>query len=119
MADVDALKIDLEYLKDLTKKMVKIPSPPGEEKNIGLFITAELKKMGIASQLQKVEKDRQNVLAKVKGRTVNTILFQGHMDTIPAYGWKEAFQPREKDGRIYGRGSADMKSSIACVLAAM
>ena len=41
------IRIDLNYLKDLTKKMVKIPSPPGREKEVALFIASELEKIGI------------------------------------------------------------------------
>ncbi|OGP95551.1 MAG: hypothetical protein A2157_16470 [Deltaproteobacteria bacterium RBG_16_47_11] len=113
------IRIDLNYLRDLTKKMVKIPSPPGKEKEVALFIASELERIGIKGKLQRAEKDRYNVFAKMKGKTNKSILFQGHMDTIPDYGWKEAFWPKEKDGRIYGRGSVDMKSSIACAIAAM
>ena len=113
------IRIDMNYLKNLTKKMIKIPSPSGKEKAIALFIASELDKIGIKNKLQKAEKDRYNVIAEMKGRTKKSILFQGHIDTIPDDGWKEAFLPREKDGRIYGRGSVDMKSSVACLIAAL
>lgn len=46
----------------------------------------------------------------------------GHTDVVPADDWKFAehgpFQPTVKDGRLYGRGSCDMKGSVACALAA-
>jgi len=113
------IKIDTQYLKDLTKKMIKIPSPSGKEKEIALFLASELDKIGIKNKLQKVEKDRYNVIAEMKGKTKRSILFQGHIDTIPDYGWEEAFLPKEKNGRIYGRGSVDMKSSVACVIASL
>ena len=113
------IRIDMSYLKDLTKRLVKIPSPPGKEKEVSLFIASELDKIGIKNKLQRVEKDRYNVIAEKKGKTKKTILFQGHIDTIPDYGWKEAFLAKEKSGRIYGRGCVDMKSSVACVMAAL
>ena len=43
-----------------------------------------------------------------------------HMDTVPFdAGWNEAVQPAERDGRIYGRGSCDVKGYLACILAAV
>lgn len=112
-------QVNTDYLKDLTKKMIRIPSPPGEEKKIANLITSELEKSGIKNELQMVEENRLNVIAKINGKSDKSILFQGHMDTIPAYGWKDAFSGREKGGMIYGRGSVDMKSSLACVITAM
>lgn len=112
-------EINLEYLKYLAKELIRIPSPSGREKEIAVFIKSELEKIGIESKLQKVEGDRSNVLARMRGKSNKNILFQGHFDTVPAYEWKEAFSGEEKDAVIYGRGSVDMKSAIACVIAAM
>lgn len=45
------------------------------------------------------------------------LVFYGHIDVVPAEGW-EAFKPRVSNGKVYGRGAADMKGSIvACLLA--
>ena len=115
----DVPGINLEYLKYLTKELIRIPSPSGKEKEIAAFIRSELEKIGIENKLQRVEGDRSNVLAGIGGKSNKNILFQGHVDTVPASGWKEAFSGDEKDSMIYGRGSVDMKSAIACVIAAM
>ena len=41
----------------------------------------------------------------------------GHIDTVPAIGWSEnPFEARIADGKIYGRGSCDMKGSVACMI---
>jgi len=112
-------QVNTDYLKNLTKKMIRIPSPSGEEKKIANLIASELEKSGIKNELQMVEENRLNVIAKINGKSDKNILFQGHMDTIPAYGWKDAFSGQEKGGMIYGRGSVDMKSSLACVITAM
>jgi len=45
------------------------------------------------------------------------IMLHGHVDVVDAD--EEMFEPIEKDGRIYGRGSADMKSGLACLMKAM
>lgn len=41
----------------------------------------------------------------------------GHIDTVPAIGWSEnPFEARIIDGKMYGRGSCDMKGSVACMI---
>jgi succinyl-diaminopimelate desuccinylase len=46
------------------------------------------------------------------------LIFYGHIDVVPAEGW-DAFKPSVQDGKIYGRGSADMKGSIISLLMAL
>ncbi len=41
--------------------------------------------------------------------------FNGHYDVVPADDWNKAFEPEEKDGFLYGRGSADMKGGLAAM----
>jgi len=50
---------------------------------------------------------------RVSGRP--RLIFYTHIDTVPAHGW-DAFTPKVEDGKIYGRGAADMKGSIAALL---
>ena len=48
------------------------------------------------------------------------IVLSGHTDVVPVAGqaWtSDPFRARPQDGRIYGRGAADMKGFLACVLA--
>lgn len=46
------------------------------------------------------------------------LIFYAHIDVVPAHGW-DAFNPEIKDGKIYGRGSADMKGAIPSLLMAL
>lgn len=43
------------------------------------------------------------------------LIFYGHIDVVPAEGW-DAFKPRVDNGKIYGRGAADMKGGIVALL---
>ncbi len=43
------------------------------------------------------------------------LIFYGHIDVVPAEGW-DAFRPRVANGKIYGRGAADMKGAIVALL---
>jgi succinyl-diaminopimelate desuccinylase len=46
------------------------------------------------------------------------LIFYGHIDVVPAEGW-DAFKPRVEEGKVYGRGTADMKGGIVALLLAM
>ena len=64
-----------------------------------------------------------NVIGNIKGdRTGNKVLFDGHMDTVPAdnkEAWKyDPFVPVVEDGKLYGRGTSDMKGAVAAFFCA-
>lgn len=64
---------------------------------------------------------KSNVIGKLGGGTGGLAYF-GHTDVVPAEDWcfddHGPFDPFIRDGRLYGRGSTDMKGSVACMLAA-
>lgn len=65
--------------------------------------------------------DRPTVIARRRGSGGGrSLLLNGHLDTVGVAGMDTAFEPRVEDGRLYGRGSYDMKGAIAalCVAAA-
>lgn len=58
-----------------------------------------------------------------RGTTAPLLCFAGHTDVVPTgplTDWhSDPFAPTIRDGRLFGRGAADMKSSIACFVAAI
>ncbi len=63
---------------------------------------------------------KANLVAK-RGTGYGGLAYIGHTDVVPEdnWSWKTGpFQPEVFDGRLYGRGSCDMKGPIACMLAA-
>ena len=64
---------------------------------------------------------KSNVVGKM-GEGVGGLAYFGHTDVVPADPWFFAdhgpFEPTVKEDRLYGRGSCDMKGSVACMLAA-
>ncbi len=62
-----------------------------------------------------------NIVGK-KGKGSGGVAYFGHTDVVPAEAWFSQehgpFDPVVKDGKLYGRGSCDMKGSIACMLSA-
>ncbi|MCL1982100.1 MAG: M20 family metallopeptidase [Clostridiales bacterium] len=108
----------------LTQKLVQIDSqnPVSTEKAIISYIGEWLSAGGVSYELQEVQKDRSNLIAKVKGRGERPpIVLIAHTDTVPAGdGWIEnPFGGEIRDGKVYGRGAADMKSGLAASLYAV
>lgn len=69
-------------------------------------------------------KDRYNLVAAFKGNSKGkSILFDGHIDTMPPGDlnlWEtDPFAPTEKDGRLYGLGTSDMKSGLMAAIMAV
>ena len=89
------------------------------EKQVAELIAARLRSAGMDVEIQPVAGDRSNVIGIVEGaRPGRTLMFCGHMDTVGVAGMKNPFDPVQKDGRIYGRGSQDMKGGLAAMIAA-
>ena len=88
------------------------------------LVAAQMRAFGWDPQLDLVEPGRPNVVAVVEGDGPGpTLMFEGHTDVVtegdPA-GWTvDPFGAELADGRIWGRGSADMKSGVAAMLFAV
>lgn len=94
--------------------------------NIALIerVQALLAQAGIASTRVADPQDarRSNLFASVGPLDVPGIVLSGHTDVVPVTGqpWTSPpFEATDRDGRIYGRGSADMKGFVACAVMAM
>ena len=111
--------IDKEELIDLIKNLIIIPShklTEGQERQLGRFLADTLAKEGIEVHLQEVEDHRENVIGMIKGTgSAQSLMLNGHLDTVPPLGMPEPFIPRIMDGRLYGRGAADMKAGLGAM----
>lgn len=87
------------------------------------FIRDYLAELGVECELfHNPEGTKANLFATVGPRDVGGVVLSGHTDVVPVDGqaWTvEPFALSERDGRLYGRGTADMKGFIASVLAAV
>jgi succinyl-diaminopimelate desuccinylase len=113
-------------LVDLTIRLVQTPTenPPGNEKGAAQFLKPFLSKMGFKIKTVLSPKGRWNLMAERRwGRGGRTLIFNGHLDVVPAGNpsqWKyPPFQGKLSKGRIYGRGASDMKSGIASFIHAL
>lgn len=109
----------------LTKEMVEIKSysfMENQEEEISKYILDFFTENGITSYRTEIVPGRYNTFAILKGEDSEnnpSLLLTGHMDTVPAYDFKEAFTAREDADYLYGRGSCDMKGALAAMMCAM
>jgi len=138
-AYIDAHEKDLV---DLLARLVRRPTinPPGDHYDaITRLLAAELKAAGLAVRRPRVPeallrkalpreqwgKPRWNVLGRLpaaRGAKPRTLHFNAHYDVVPVSGaWRhgDAFSGKVENGWIYGRGTADMKGSIASLILAL
>lgn len=110
----------LELLKELIAVDSVNPSlvhgAAGEAAVAGTIADA-MRGMGLTVEIQEAAAGRPNVVGTLEGRAPGrSLMFCGHIDTVGVAGMKAPFDPAERDGRIYGRGSQDMKSGVAAMI---
>ena len=120
--------IDEDELVGMLSKAVDIPSinPKGNEKPMCEYVEKLLKENNIEYSSVPVEEGRYDIIAKIRGsQDKDALVFTGHMDVVPVSEdemkrWNTPpFTSTIKDGKLYGRGSADMKSGLISAIYSM
>lgn len=108
-----------------TQKLIAFDTvnPPGNEEACGLFVAETLEQFGFEVDRQLFGERRINVVAKLSGSdaSLDPLVLTGHLDVVPLgdVEWKsDPFGGEIIDGKLYGRGSSDMKSGVATMMAA-
>ncbi|MBU1284816.1 MAG: acetylornithine deacetylase [Gammaproteobacteria bacterium] len=110
--------------RDLLAALVAFPTV-SRDSNLALieFVRDYLNKLGVACELDyNTPHSKANLYAIIGPTDRGGVLLSGHSDVVPVDGqaWSlPPFELSERDGKLYGRGTADMKGFIACVLAAV
>ena len=118
------LPFDKDDAVRLLADLVRVPTvnPPGSDVPGAELLARELDRRGLKPELTEVAPGQANVTARIRGTgEAPALLFNGHIDVVPPgeVPWKHApFGAQIEDGRLYGRGSADMKSGLAAMLVA-
>jgi acetylornithine deacetylase len=110
----------LEFATEMVSR-----ASPSRISNADVSDYAERTLRSLRFETERVEYDDERGVRKVnvigkKGPGTGGLTFFGHTDTVPADNWFEGdpCKPFVRDGRLYGRGSCDMKGPDACMLAA-
>ncbi|GAB3656025.1 succinyl-diaminopimelate desuccinylase [Ramlibacter alkalitolerans] len=110
----------------LAEQLIAQPSVTPEDGQCQPLIEARLKPLGFACETIVSGPDHfrvRNLWAKRPGKTGRTLVFAGHTDVVPTGPldqWKsDPFVPSHRQGNLYGRGAADMKTSIAAFTVAV
>ena len=105
---------------ELAKELISRPSVTPDDQNCQQLLAERLQKIGFAVEELHFG-DTKNVWLR-RGTQAPVFCFAGHTDVVPTgpvEKWDSPpFEPIEREGRLYGRGAADMKTSIACFVTA-
>ena len=111
-------------VEELTKKFISFNTinPPGNEEEMALFVGTLLKELDFEVEYIPYQQGRLHIVAERKGsQELDPIVFTGHFDTVPlgAEPWdSDPLIPHIQDGKLYGRGSTDMKGGVAAMIIA-
>ena len=105
---------------DLARELIARPSISPQDEGCQEIIARRLEAIGFTVEHMPFE-DVSNLWA-YRGETSPSLMFAGHTDVVPIgslESWhSDPFTPTLRDGFLYGRGAADMKSSIAAMIVA-
>jgi acetylornithine deacetylase len=120
---------------EILSGLVRIPSvnPMGRPISGDIFyehrVTAHLEQLfrslGLPTERHTVAPQRDNIVARLDGEVPPEkggpiLMLEAHQDTVPVDGMTiEPFNPDVKDGKLYGRGSCDIKGGMAAMIAAL
>jgi succinyl-diaminopimelate desuccinylase len=112
--------IDVRRAIEDTAALVRIDSqnPGALESGCAAWVEERLREAGVPMNTITVNAGRTNIVARVEGGVGPRLVLLAHMDTVPVGGgWTvDPFAGEIRDGRIYGRGAADMKAGLAVAL---
>ncbi len=112
-----------EELTDLALDLLAIDTsnPPGDTREVVGAIERFLDPLSVAVERVAVDPAKPNLLVRIPGESDRTLLYNGHLDTVPfdADAWTYDPLGERVDDRVYGRGATDMKGAVASLLFAI
>jgi succinyl-diaminopimelate desuccinylase len=96
-------------------------NPPGETRQVFDWLERYITKLGIDFDRIETDHERPNLVVTIPGEREWTLLYEGHLDTVPYDRdcWSHDPLGERVDDRLYGRGATDMKGAIAAMLETM
>ncbi len=122
-------KKEEEELIKLTKELIKIPSSTRDGNDIYEYVYKYFKERDFDIQFQTKKnpyleyQDFSNLYLKIGNKKGSKIMLNGHLDTVTVdkrHRWEhDPYSAEENDGKIYGRGAADMKGGCAAAITSL
>jgi putative selenium metabolism hydrolase len=109
------VSVDRSALEAFALKLVGTASPSGEEGAVAALVREELERLGYAVEVDALG----NVVGTIDAGPGRCVLFDAHMDTVGVSdpgAWSADPTGELRDGRLYGRGSTDMKGPLAALV---
>ncbi len=114
----DAVALARALIEIDSRNPTLVPDAPGEGE-VARTLASVLDGWGFAVQLIEAVPGRPNVVARIGPVDAPALMLNGHLDVVGVEGMvHEPFSAELRSGRIYGRGSADMKGGVAAMCAA-
>lgn len=114
------LEDDPRAILETTRRIVAADTrnPPGTTRALADRLVDEFTSLGFDCERFAVDPMKPNIVATVPGASDYTLLYNGHLDTVPFRAAEWEYDPLgEVDGdRLYGRGTTDMKGAIGAML---
>jgi len=111
-----------DWFVELCQKLVQIPTPnpPGDTTHMAVYIKGLLDERGILYAEYAPKAESPNIVTKLGSGDSPKLSLNGHMDVFPVGDISEwtdnPYSGAVRDGRLYGRGSSDMKAGVAAAL---
>jgi acetylornithine deacetylase ArgE len=115
-------------VEELAALLISFPTemPPGNEEECAAYLKDYFHDLDIEKceiEMHRFAEKRANLIVRIGPLGRAGLLFSGHIDVVPAGDpnmWDTpAFEPRIREGRLYGRGAADMKGGVAALVKAI
>ena len=122
MSNHVALLADLVRRPSVNPMGRDVAGPEYLEGRVADYLVQRFTAAGIPWARQPVSPGRDNVIARLDATVPRppVVLWDAHQDTVPADGMTiDPFSPLVRDGRMYGRGSCDVKGGMAAMIAAL
>jgi succinyl-diaminopimelate desuccinylase len=107
---------------DLTRALIALDTAGGGEDRAARLLAAPLEAAGARVSYDVFAAGRSTLVAHIGDTSHAPLILSGHLDTVPAApaGWSDSpLAGRLIDGRVFGRGAADMKSGVAALVVAV
>jgi len=115
--------MDNQQALNLLKEVIQINTVLGNEQVLADKLDTLLQKRGFETELVEYDEGRHQLVATYNGDDDGPVLaFSGHLDVVPIgeAEWEEdPFKAVENDGKLYGRGTSDMKSGLISAIVAL